>query len=362
MEVNKNKMSYNNLLLALLNKTESIDLDHYQQELKLNLYMTLLSLSNYQKADIFKEKINNIIEEFLRKTNNLKVKIQLKRKEFEIDKLSDEIIQIHKNYSYIISKYNENNLDIETIISSKDTKKITLLIDSLTKNKMHQEELLEKYHNVLDRLYNMLPTSDYYLEDNIVYFENQESNEILQIPFDEFKIIFNYLLDIDSYSQLFIKPTTNKYHFQTISDIIKILLASSITKENLDKNIIPMLLTYLTKKDIPNKETISTDEFNIENIKITELYSLAAQEQNSHNQELKTAKWKNISIPNDYLYQKIKLITQKGTYYFKEDKFVLENIDKTTNDFKINIEVSKMYEFLKNNLNNLIEKTYIKAK
>ena len=41
---------------------------------------------------------------------------------------------------------------------------------------------------------------------------------------------------------------------------------------------------------------------------------------------------------------------------------VLENLDKNTNDFKINIEISNMIEFLKNNLNSILSKINQKAK
>lgn len=360
MEVSQNKISYTRLLLELLESNQNIDLTPYKEEIKINLYLTLLSLSNYQKPDKFNGKIDEIVKSFLRKINNLKVKIQLKRKQEEIDLLSEEIIKNYQENNIIISKYNEKKLDIESIIKSKDTKQITNLIDSLTKTKMKEEDTIEKYSNIKQKLYKMLPTSNFYIEDNIVFIENTIEAEKLQMPLNDFKIIFNYLLNIDSYNQLFSKSTTNKLHITTISDIIKLLLSDNITKENIGKLFIPLSLTYFINQNNLDIENIDTTKFNIENIKITDLYSLAAKTTN--NQNLQTAKWKNISIPNDYLYEKIKEIIKKGTYYFNEDKFILENLDKNTNDFKINIEISNMFEFLKNNLNSILSKINQKAK
>jgi len=362
MEVNHNKISYNNLLLELIKNNESIDLTPYKEELELNIYMTLLSLSNYQIPYEYLEKTNNKIENFLRKTNNLKVKIQLKRKETEIDNLLNEIIEIYQKNYYIISKYNNQNLSIETIIKSKNAKEITDLIDNLTKNKMNKEDLLAKYHNIIERLYKMIPLSNYYLENDTIYFEHKYQEEKIQLPINDFKIFFDYLLDIDSYKPLFTKSTINKYHLETISEIIKTILVKDITKEKLDKAIIPMTLVTLNQNEISNTENINTSNFNIENIKITELYSLAAQLQNNPQTQTNTAKWKNVSIPNTYLFEKINQIIGKGTFYFKDNLFILENIDKTTNDFKLNIEISKIYDFLKETLYNLDEKKQTKAR
>ena len=45
MEVNK---SYIEFLLQLLNNHENIDIENHQEELIVNLYLTLLSLSNLE--------------------------------------------------------------------------------------------------------------------------------------------------------------------------------------------------------------------------------------------------------------------------------------------------------------------------
>ena len=48
MEVNK---SYIEFLLKLLNNEENLDINKYQEELIVNLYLTLLSLSNLDYTD-----------------------------------------------------------------------------------------------------------------------------------------------------------------------------------------------------------------------------------------------------------------------------------------------------------------------
>ena len=121
---------YQQLLLNLLNNSQ-IDA-HY---LTINLYLTLLKINdnNYNET-IFKKEIN-MFEDFLRKVNNLKVKIQLKRKDSEIDKLITEITTIYEENNQIIETYNQNKLAIISIIKEKDAKKITNVVDTLTKEK-----------------------------------------------------------------------------------------------------------------------------------------------------------------------------------------------------------------------------------
>ena len=82
-------INYINYLYELLDNKENKR--EYYNQFKLNIYLTLLSLNNnnYQES-IQKEEINTI-ENYLRKINNLKVKIQLKRKEEDINKLLTEI-------------------------------------------------------------------------------------------------------------------------------------------------------------------------------------------------------------------------------------------------------------------------------
>ena len=72
-------ISYTNYLLNLL--TNLANIDELNSELKLNIYLTLIALSNsYYSEEKYQENLLTI-EDFLRKTNNLKVKIQLNKLE-----------------------------------------------------------------------------------------------------------------------------------------------------------------------------------------------------------------------------------------------------------------------------------------
>ena len=104
MEVNK---KYIKFLLSLLNKEENkeekIDIEQHQQEIIVNLYLTLLSLSSLECAENVNKKENEEISDFLRKLNNLKVKIQLKRKPTETNKLAEELInQYYENINTLL--------------------------------------------------------------------------------------------------------------------------------------------------------------------------------------------------------------------------------------------------------------------
>ncbi len=335
--MNANELiSYNGYLLDLLdNNSTKYD---YSNEFKLNLYITLLSLnnSNYHES-IYLEEINTL-EDFLRKVNNLKVKIQLKRKEIEIDELISVISAIYNSNQVIIDKYNKEHIDITSILDSKDPKELTTLIDKLTKEKMIAID--NKEHDDIKRnliSYSIL-NNRYRLKDNTIYIESENQ---IEISLDEFFRIFEYLLYIKNYPKIYSNEETNNMHISLITNIIDYLNTEILN----DNNIIPIILTYIVLNDIPNYEMIDTSYFNIENIKITDLYSLANHKKDNEN----TAKWKNIYIPNSYLYQRIKEMTLNGNYYFKDNNFILDNIV----NFKITISIDNMKEFLRANLNNL---------
>lgn len=341
------QQSYINFLLQLLNKESNIDNKENKESLELNIYLTLLALSNCKYDESLYQKEIDKVETFLRKVNNLKVKIQLKRKEEEINKLTTEIKEIYTKNKDSISKYNKANLDIENILNSNNAPDLTLLIDKLTKEKMKKIEKKETHDVLRKKIKESLFISDYYIDKDMLYIEKNEKNDSIQILLSEFYEIFEYLLNIDTYKKIFPNNNSSVMHLTLIGDIIKKIL----TKETIDNEIIPIVLTYLITKNIPNYENIDTSNFNINNIKITDLYSFAENNDQIENQN--TARWKKILIPNEYLYKKIKEIAIKGMYYFQEDKFILENIENATSDFKISIEIDKMLEFLKENLQNL---------
>lgn len=338
MEVSNN-LSYNKYLIELM--SNNILKQEFQNNLNINLYLTLLSLNNSNyKESIYLDEIN-IIEDFLRKINNLKVKIQLKRKDTEINELLETIKNIYQDNTKLISKYNKDNINIVNELESKEPKRITSILDNLTKEKIKKVSNKEYYDKVRKDINENIFKNEYTIDNDNLLFNNTV------ISINEFYEIFSYLLDINNYKDIYPNKDENKLHKQLITKIIDIIESNS----SLDNEIIPIILTNLLSKSIPNYEYINTTNFNIDNIKITDLYSFA----NNTNQEINnnTAKWQKILIPNEYLYNKIKEIVSKGMYYFKEDNFIIENIENTTSDFKISISINNIKTFLKDNLEKL---------
>ena len=333
----------NDYLYKLLNHEEISREDYHQ--IKVAIYLTLLSLNNnsYQENDFQKE--INIIEDYLRKINNLKVKIQLKRKPNEIDNLLNEIKEITTNNESIIKKYNKEKIDIISILDTKDPNEITTLVDKLTKTKIKLIEKIDNYNPVRNNIINNIHNTNYHIIDNTLYIGDN-----INIDLDSFYEIFSYLLDSNNYHPIFHNSDTNNSH----KDIINNLIAVIYDNKQLDNEVIPVVLTALFTGKINDIEEINTSNFNIDNIKITDLYSFV---NDSNNESIKTAKWKKIAIPNYYLYNKIKEITNQGMYYFKDNNFILE----IPGDFKISITIPNMYIFLKDNLTN-INKTKTKSK
>ena len=211
---------------------------------------------------------------------------------------------------------------------------------------LHKEYDDNLRKNIINNIFNSI----YYIEDNSLYIEI-ENKGLFVVELSEFYQIFDYLLNIDNYSKVFLDNSANRSHALIIASIIKNILS----QETINKDcLIPVILTTILSQSIPNYSNIDTSNFTIENIKITELYSLAGL--NKPTDANKTAKWNKILIPNEYLYRKIKELSIKGMYYYQDDRFILENIENNTSDFKISINIEKMKEFLKSNLNNLTKK------
>ena len=336
-----NNLSYNENLLKLLNNEK----DEYllSDELLLNLYMTLISINNSNYNEKLYKKEQDILEDFLRKINNLKVKIQLKRKPEEIDNLTNEIKTIYNINKRLIDNYNLDNLSIVELLDTKEPNKITNLIDNLTKEKINNQNNKDKYDTLRNDIINNIFTKPHHIANNTLYIE--ESN--ISISLDEFYKIFTYLLNIDNYSKKYSNDTVNKLSTQITTNIIDIITKKTIPD---DITIIPIILSNTLSKDIPNYTSIDTSKFNIDNIKITDLYSFAK----NNNEKKETAKWKNIIIPNEYLYQKIKELSKKGMYYKEDDKFIIEN---NPNDFKISITIPNMKLFLSQNITNIINQS-----
>ena len=137
MEVNK---SYIEFLLNLLNNKENINIEEYKEELTVNLYLTLLSLSNLEYSDTLNQKEKETIRDFLTRLYNLKVKIQLKRKQSEINKLAEELITQYYENINILSIYIKDGSELENIINTLDANNLTKLVDMVTKDKMNKED------------------------------------------------------------------------------------------------------------------------------------------------------------------------------------------------------------------------------
>ena len=331
-----------NYLLKLLNHEDLTR--EFHNEIKVSLYLTLLSLynNNYQE-NIYNNEIN-IIEDYLRKINNLKVKIQLKRKPEEIDNLLNEIKELTINNETIIKKYNKENVDIISVLDTKDPKEITPLIDKLTKVKINKQEKKTYYDNLRKHIIDNIYINNNYIEDNTLYIGND-----IAISLDDFYEVFDYLLTKDNYKNVYLNNETNISRDNIINNIIDSINNNAF----LNDEVIPVVLTTLLINEVSNYEEIDMSKFNIDNIKITDLYSFAGTNNELNNDKL--AKWRKVSIPNSYLYQKIKELVNKGMYYFKDNKFILENINNGISDFKISINISDMYEFLKDSINNINE-------
>ena len=337
-------LSYNETLLKLLNNDK--DNIVFTDKLLVNIYFTLLSLNNnYYNEEIYTNELNTI-EDFLRKINNLKVKIQLKRKDTEITKLHNEIKEIYNTQKKLIDNYNINNLDILKQIDTLEPNTLTNLIDNLTKEKLKRVNHQEYYKKIRNEILKTNLTNSYYIDNDVLFIKNSNIN----IHLDDFYTIFSYLLNIDNYPKKYSSVKTNASYLKIVNDLIELITKKVLPTTN---TLIPIILTYLSEENI-DYQVLNTSNFNILNIKITDLYSFAKNETN-----MKTAKWKNISIPNEYLYHKIKEITIKGMYYYDGDNFIIENIENNISDFKISINTNDMQAFLKENINTLNQSNQI---
>ena len=340
MEVINN--TYQELLLDLLNETNNYTIDNNNSELIINLYLTLLSLSNLEFNEEINQKEKTEIEDFLRKLNNIKVKIQLKRKQDEINKLSQELINQYYENINILSIYIPDGIALEKVINSMDAKEITKLIDSVTKDKMNKNYNQETRDKRRDELMKLLPYAKYYIENDIIYIQNDDTYE--EICIKDFIEMFSYLLNPDNYKKIYSNQQSQNNHDLIIANIIKLLIVQDKKKEEIDKVLYPMILTYILPIDLNNIESLDTSHFKVENIKITELYSFASKEHSEVNS--KTSKWRNISIPNEYLINKLKDMIAKGMYYYHNNSLVFEHIDNRVSDFKVSIEIENIKQLL----------------
>ena len=332
-----NSLTYNELLLKLLDNNKDRHL--FNDTLLVNIYITLLSLNNHHYSKDMYMKELDILEDFLRKINNLKVKIQLKRKQEEIDTLVNKIKEIYDSNKRLIDDCNKEGLNVLKELETKNPANLTSLIDDLTKEKMHRVNINDEDTEKREEIINMLPNSKYHIDNDTLYI-----GEDLSIKLEDFYIIFSYLLNSNNYSEKYGNDKINAAYMKLLNNLVDLVVKRKLPT---DETIIPIVLTYLIAQDI-DCLSLTTNKFNILNIKITDLYSFAKNEGNKE-----TAKWKNISIPNEYLCNKIKEITSKGMYYYQDEEFIIENITNHGSDFKISISVSDMKEYLIQNISNI---------
>ena len=301
--------------------------------LLVNMYITLLFLNNdYYSLENMKREIDTT-KIILIKINNLKVKIQLKRKEKEINSLIKEIKNSVNESYHLISKYIKDKDELFTVIDSLDPVKITSYIDNVTKKEMNDLDDIDEVNSKRCELIKLIKNNVYSVKNNKFIICNEE------IDLKTFYETFNYLLDTNNYGVLYKSEDSNNARKEIIEKIISFINK----KENeYDKIVIPVGLTYLLT--YLGKNEINTSDFEIENIKISDLYSLANKKCSDKN----TSRWKNINIPNEYLFNKIKKIITNGMYYFRNDKIVFELVEDKVSDFKISIDIDKIKTILKN--------------
>lgn len=355
MEVNS---EYINFLLKLLNLEEIINIEDYQEELLVNLYITLLSLSNLNYTENIDEVEISEIKNFLTKLNNLKVKIQLKRKPEELTKFANDLITQYYENINILSTYIKDGIELENVINTMDAKSMTKLIDSVTLYKKNKEYTKEERNQKRKNLLQLLPMSHYYIANGTIYIQNNENCEELTIK--EFTEMFNYLLNPDNYYQIYQDKANHKSRELIIANLIKLIIVNDKKPEELNKVIIPIILTYILQTNLTEQVELDTSKFNIDNFLFSEVYSLAAKEINLDKSSTNVPQWKNIKIPNEYLLNKLQEIIKRGMYYFKNEMFVLEHIDKNVNDFKVSISKDDLKNILKVILENQLTNNYSK--
>lgn len=341
---------------SLLNLLENDDYVIEHNDLFLiNLYTMLLSLNNnnYSLLNVLEEE--KLVKILLIKLNNLKVKIQLKRKEKEINSLIDEIKDLFIKNEKILCRYIYNKEELFSTIDSLDPKFITSYIDKVTEFEMSNSSMIEEKNTIREDVLSLILNNKYDVCDNKIIISQKNNNNYI-ISVDEFLGIFSYLLNDKNYIDIYKRENSNNSHKDIINKIISLVNEEKFSKEKLGKLYIPLILTYI----LPNirYSDIRTNDFVIENIKISDLYSMA----NKNINDEMAAKWNNVSIPNEYLFNKLCDMVNRGMYYFSNDKFILEYVDNKISDFKLSIDIDKMILFLIENLElcNEMEKCELK--
>lgn len=333
---------YTDILKQLLNNKKFNTIDN---QVLINLYVTLLSLNDNKYTLLNMMEECKEIKLLLVKINNLKVKIQLKRKQDEIDDLATEIFKTYDEKEKLLLNYIDDKVEFHKIIDSRDAKVITDYVDKITKKEMKNALQLDERNEIREKVLELILKNVYQVNEQVIYINGNDDE--LKISVADFLDIFNYLLNIDNYDNIYKSGSSNDSHREIIKEIIKIIRHEN-NEEDKQKVVIPMVLTYMLPK---LDKKIKTSDFVIENIKISDLYSMA---KNNLGQEEETAKWKNVKISNEYLFNKLVEMINRGMYYYQDNKFILELVDNKVSDFKVSIEIDKMMDFLDDNLKKLV--------
>ena len=329
---------YTDILRQLLNNKKFNKIDN---QILVNLYVTLLSLNDnkYTLLNIMEE--SKEIKLLLTRLNNLKVKIQLKRKQNEIDDLAVNIKKNYEEKEKLLLNYIDSKEELYRVIDSRDAKIITGYIDKVTKMEMKNTMMMDERNELRERVLELIIKNVYQVNEQMICI-NGIDNEV-KITIDEFLDIFNYLLNINNYDNIYKLNSSNDSHREIIKEIIKVIRKEN-SEEDRQKVVIPMALTYMLPK---LDKKIKTSDFTIENIKISDLYSMA---KNNNEEDEDSPRWKNVKISNDYLFKKLGEMINRGMYYYQDDKFILELVDNKISDFKVSIKIDKMINFLNDNL------------
>jgi len=341
MKYDMDSIVYTDILKQLLNNKKFNTID---DQVLVNLYVTLLSLNDnkYTLLNIIEE--SKEIKLLLIKLNNLKVKIQLKRRMNEIENLINDIKSNFEEKENKLLNYITDKDELYKIIDTKDAKLITEYIDRITKKEIRNTMLMNERNELREKILELILKNVYYVNDQVIYIT--ENDHEVKINVKEFLDIFNYLLNIDNYDNIYKMHSSNDSHKEIIREIIKVIRKENEEEER-QKVVIPMVLTYMLPK---LDKKVKTSDFVIENIKINDLYSMARDKL----EEEDTPRWKNVKISNDYLFEKLEEMINRGMYYYQDNKFILELVDNKISDFKVSIEIDKMMNFLNDNLECLI--------
>lgn len=316
---------------SYLELIENPVITNINDELLIDLYITLISLNSNSSSEKAIKRESQKIKLLLTKLNNLKVKIQLNRKPKEIEELIKTISECYELDSDLYYRYIKDKEEFLNILDSKDTIKLTTYIDRITKKEIEKEDNFSIFNEEREFIINNI-FNGYTIKDNIITISNKEYQK------ERFLDIFDYLLVIDNYPNIYKSISSNTSRKELIQAIIK-LIKNKSTDESLLKVLIPTLLIHL----LPNiNNNSNTDNFVIENIKIKDLYSLKENISNINS--------KNIKVPNEYLFTKLKEIMVQGMFYFKDNRFIMELVQNKVSDFKVSIDILELKKIIINNL------------